>query len=247
MNHGDVRVFPNLEDASRALAAAVADALRRADAKRGRATLVLSGGATPRRFHEMLAREQSGLPWPRTHVFWGDERCVPHDSPQSNYRMARETLLDDVPIPPENVHPYDTSLPEPEDTALSMQAEMEELFGRDGPRFDVMILGMGGDGHTASLFPNSPALGRDDRWAVPALAPDEPRQRVTMTIPVINRSRAVHFLVAGAGKREALQCALAEEHHPQRCPASLVQPEDGTLTWWLDEDVAEGLHDASAP
>ncbi|MGI5819322.1 MAG: 6-phosphogluconolactonase, partial [Armatimonadota bacterium] len=168
---------------------------------------------------------------------------VPHDSANSNYRMARETLLDRVPIPTGNVHPWATDLPSPEDAALEMQAEIEQLFGcgapgEGPPRFDVVLLGMGEDGHTASLFPNSATLEVDRRWAVPSLAPDEPRERVTFTLPLLNAARAVHFLVAGAGKRETLRCVLQERVHPERCPAALIAPTDGTLTWWLDEEVA---------
>lgn len=243
MSEADLRVFPTLEDASRALAEEVARSVRAAVENRGRASLVLSGGSTPRRLHEILANEHSGLPWPRTHVFWGDERFVPHDCDASNYRMARETLLDGVPVPPENMHPWDTRVSAPEAAALSMQVEIERFFGSSAlqggaPRFDVVLLGMGEDGHTASLFPRSPALRVESRWAVPSVAPEEPRERLTFTLPLLNAARAVHFLVAGASKREALKCALNEGADPERCPASLIEPTEGALTWWLDEEAA---------
>lgn len=243
MSEPAARVFPTLEEASRALADEIARTLREAVAARSRATLVLSGGSTPRRLHEILASEHADLPWRRIHVFWGDERFVPHDCAQSNYRMAHRTLLDRVPIPPENVHPWATELPTAEDAALEFQAELERFFGCSAvaegpPRFDVVLLGMGADGHIASLFPDSPALAVDNRWAIPTLAPDEPRERITMTLPVLNAARSVHFLVAGAEKREALRCGMGEPAQPQHCPASLVRPTDGTLTWWLDEEAA---------
>ncbi len=238
MSDPDLRVFPSLEAAGRALADEVAGAIGDAVEVNGRATLVLSGGSTPQRLHELLA-ERDDIRWPRTHVLLGDERFVPHDSPGSNYCMARRSLLDDVPIPPANVHPWRTDLPTPEDAALDMQAELERLFGRDAlPRFDVLLLGIGADGHTVSLFPDSPSLAEERRWTLPTLASDEPRKRLTMTLPVLNAARAVHFLVAGADKRAALRRAMGEPEQPEQCPAALVRPTDGTLTWWLDEGAA---------
>ena len=226
MREADLRVFPTLEDASHALAAEIAQALREAVCERDRATLVLSGGGTPRRLHELLAAEPGGLPWARVHVLWGDERFVPPDSEDSNYGMARETLLDHVAIPPENVHPWLTGMRAPEAAALAMQVTLERLSGRsalvDGPpRFDVVLLGMGADGHTASLFPGSQALQERARWTIPSEAPDEPRERLTFTVPVLNAARAVHFLVSGASKREALQCVLSEQNQPDH-PAALI-------------------------
>lgn len=242
MSDPDLRVFPTREGASLALADAVAAGLERAVEERDRATLVLSGGSTPQRLHELLAR-RADIRWPRVHVFIGDERFVPHHSPHSNYGMADEALLDAVAIPPENVHPWRTDLPTPEDAALAMQAELEGFFGCSvvtgtPPRFDVLLLGMGPDGHTASLFPVSPALGVTNRWALPTLAPDEPRERITLTLPVLNAAREVHFLVAGADKREALRCAIGDPMQPEQCPAALVRPTDGTLSWWLDQEAA---------
>ncbi len=238
MSEPRMRIFATLEEASRALAAEIARALAGAVAERGRATIALAGGGTPRTCYEALAAEHSGLPWPRTHVSWGDERFARHDSPESNYRMARETLLEAVPIPPENVHPWATQMERPEQAAAAYEADLAALFGGALPRFDTMLLGLGEDGHTASLFPGSPALRIEDRWAVPSEAPAEPRRRLTLTLPVINNARAVHFLVAGAGKREAVRCARSGGH-PERCPAALVRPKSGTLTWWLDN--AAGL------
>jgi 6-phosphogluconolactonase len=241
MSEADLRVFPTLEEASASLAGAVARELRAAVAEREQASLALSGGSTPERLHEILAAEYANLPWEQVHVLWGDERFVPHDSEDSNYRMARETLLSGIEIPDANVHPWPTGMSDPDSAALAMQVTLERLFGcsalqDDPPRIDMLLLGMGGDGHTASLFPGSPALREDDRWAVPSTAPDEPRQRLTLTLPALNAARAVHFLVAGERKREAVECALGEP--AERCPASLVAPEDGTLTWWLDEGAA---------
>lgn len=241
MSAPEVRVFPTLEDASEALAAEVARELAQAVSTRDMATLALSGGSTPRRLHEILAEQHREIPWEKVHIFWGDERFVPHDSEDSNYRTARETLLERVAIPAANIHPWPTEKSEPEAAALAMQVEVERVFGcsaleDDPPRFDVLLLGMGADGHTASLFPDSPGLRVAHSWAIPSETRDEPRQRLTLTLPVINAARHVHFLVAGEEKRNSLECALGGPS--ESCPASLIAPVDGTLTWWVDEEVA---------
>ena len=241
MSEADVRVFPTLQGASEALAAEVARELIDAVEARERATIALSGGSTPRPLHKILAAQHGEIPWDKVHIFWGDERFVPRDSEDSNYRMARETLLDDIEIPDENVHPWQTETGDPDVSALAMQMEMERVFGCTfvgelPPRFDVLLMGLGENGHTASLFPNTPALQEARRWAIPSEATYEPRRRLTMTLPVLGAGRHIHFLVAGENKREALQCALSGPSPD--CPASLVVPADGTLTWWLDEEVA---------
>lgn len=235
MSAGPVRVYRSLEELSIAAAAAIADELRAAVAELGRATIALSGGDTPKLLHRLLAQRHETLPWERIHVYWGDERYVPHDDPESNYRMARDTLLDCVPVVAAYVHPMPTDAPDPDDAAGAYQLLLEDEFG-GLPRFDVMVMGLGADGHTASLFPGSPTLDEDERWVVPSEATYEPVQRLTMTLPVLCNARALHFLVAGQDKREALACALAE---PSRsCPASLVRPTDGAVTWWVDEAAA---------
>lgn len=235
MSERRVEVHGSLEELSIAAAAAVADDLRAAVAELGRATIALSGGDTPRLLHRLLAQRHETLPWERLHIYWGDERYVPHDDAASNYRMARDTLLDCVPVVSAYVHPMPTDAPDPDDAAGAYELLLADEFGAL-PRFDVMILGLGADGHTASLFPEAPALDETRRWVVPARAPCEPAQRLTVTLPVLSNARALHFLVAGADKRAALRCALGE---PSRsCPASLVRPTDGTVTWWVDAGAA---------
>lgn len=230
-----LRVYRSLEELSIAAAAAIADDMRAAIAELGRATLALSGGDTPRMLHRLLAQRHETLPWDRVHVYWGDERYVPPDDPRSNYRMARDTLLDCVPVVSAYVHPMPTDAPDPDDAAGAYELLLADEFG-GLPRFDVMVLGLGADGHTASLFPDAPALDETRRWVVPSEASYEPVQRLTMTLPVLRNARALHFLVAGQDKREALNCALGE---PSRsCPASLVRPTGGTVTWWVDEAAA---------
>lgn len=238
MTEARVHRFGSPADAARALAAEIARTILQAHAARGKVTVALAGGGTPRALHRILAREHRELPWSDTHIFWGDERFVPHASEQSNYRMARETLLDEIEIHERNLHPWGTDLLRPEEAALDMERELECHFAGAEPRFDLIVLGVGADGHTASLFPASPALRITDRLVATAEAPDEPRQRLTFTLPVLNNARAVHFLVSGADKRAAVECALRPGQQPERCPASMVRPADGTLSWWLDEEAA---------
>lgn len=234
MSEPRVEVFATLESLSAAAAEEIAHALSEAAAG-GRATIALAGGSTPRIMYRHLAEHHRKLPWEHVHVFWSDERYVPHNAPESNYRMARETLLDYVPVVADNVHPMPTVAPSPEDAARTYEELLLREFGRL-PCFDIIVLGVGADGHTASLFPGSPALDEGERWVVPAQAPSRPQQRLTLTVPVINASRAVHFLVSGASKYEALHCALQGGD----CPAALVQPTAGTLTWWVDEAAMYG-------
>jgi 6-phosphogluconolactonase len=182
--------------------------------------------------------------WSRVHVFWGDERCVPPDHPDSNYRMAREALLDRVLLPEANVHRIEGELG-PEEAAVAYERTLRAFFvehsgeggGAAAPRFDLILLGMGKDGHTASLFPGHPVLEETKRWvaavAVPAIAPALPR--VTLTLPVLNVAGGVTFVVAGREKREVLRAVLDNpETARDLYPAAMIQPR-GRLTWLLDE------------
>jgi len=220
-------------------AAAEAAAGARAAAARGSCSIALSGGNTPRPLHERLARMD--LPWERVHLFWGDERYVPHDSAESNYRMARETLINRISIPPGNVHPMPTDRPDPDQAARDYEAELRAYFGSSPPRFDLVLLGLGEDGHTASLFSGAAALQERERLVMPSLAPAEPRQRLTLTYPVINNAARVFFMVAGEEKAEAVRRALTADEPLERTPAAGVRPHDGRLAWWLDEAAASLL------
>ncbi len=232
----DVHVRPDLESLSFALADTIValceDALRRAE----RFALALSGGETPRRLYQLLAtRYRALIPWARVHVFWGDERYVSPEDPRSNYRMAREAWLDHVPIPAENVHPMPTLLPEIEEVAEAYEETLMSHFPGKWPRFDLILLGLGADGHTASLFPHNPALDEQARIVTAVRAEAEPPLRLTLTLPAINHAANIHFLVAGAEKAAAVQRALAERPDPRAAPAAAVSPIDGRLVWWLDE------------
>lgn len=236
-----VRIFPDLEALSRAAASGVAAALRSSMEARGSCLVALAGGRTPRRLYEALAESHGAdVRWERVHIFWGDERYVPPDDPQSNYRLAREVLLDRVPIPAANVHRMPTELPSPASAARAYEALLRRHLG-PRPRFDLVLLGLGADGHVASVFPGSPAVAEERRWVMAVEAPAAPRRRLTLTLPTINRAARVFVVVAGPQKAAALARALMGPVDPWRHPASAVRPVDGSLVWWTDEAAAARL------
>jgi 6-phosphogluconolactonase len=220
---------------------------RQASESRGRFTAVLSGGSTPSGLYRLLAGEpyRSEVPWGKVHLFWGDERCVPPNDPGSNYRLAEEAFLDHVPVPPENVHRVQGELP-PEQAARAYALELEDFFCGPRARFDLVLLGLGHDGHTASLFPGSAALEETIRLvaAVEAQYEDWPAARVTITLPAINASRHILFLVSGSGKAKVVEKVLSDPVGP--LPAQQVRPTAGTLTWLIDEAAASQLGSATA-
>jgi 6-phosphogluconolactonase len=208
--------------------------------ERDRITIVLSGGSTPKPLYEALAEQN--LPWDKIHIFWGDERYVPPSHPDSNEKMAREAWLDRVSIPPQNIHPMPTGAGDPEIDAQTGDRQLQEFFGLSAgefPSFDIMLLGMGDDAHTASLFPHTTALQVCDRIVTVGNKDGQPR--LTLTVPVLNRSHCTLFLVAGASKQAALREVFAPNSDPLTYPSRLVQPQSGKL-WWL-LDAAAGAFD----
>jgi 6-phosphogluconolactonase len=208
--------------------------------ERGRFAVALAGGSTPKATYEVLARDYANeLDWSRVHVFFGDERSVPPDHEDSNYRMAYETLLSHVPVG--SVHRMRGELP-PDEAAAAYEEELRAFFGQvDVPRFDLILCGLGEDGHTLSLFPETAALDVNDRWVVANPVLKLGTTRLTLTIPVLNESRAVTFLVAGESKAGALKEALEGDADPRAYPAKLVRPESGDLTWMVDRAAARLL------
>lgn len=199
--------------------------------------LALSGGSTPRFLYRLLASDRVRIDWTRLELFWGDERFVPHDHPDSNYRMAREELLSRVEIPPTQIHPIPTDT-DPDDCAHRYEATLKSVYGAtqfdpSRPLFDAVLLGLGSDGHTASLLPGQPVLEERSRWAAAVLkGRDEPR--ITLTYPAIESSRAVVFLVTGADKRDAVACT---RNGDARLPAARLRPHGETI-WFLDSQAA---------
>jgi 6-phosphogluconolactonase len=212
---------------------------------RGRFSAALAGGSTPRELYERLGRApyRDQVPWPQVHLFWGDERRVPPDDPGSNYRLAAETFVTRVPLPPENVHRMAGELA-PQAAVRAYRRDLEDFFCGPRPRFDLVLLGLGGDGHTASLFPGAETLEKKTETvaAVEADYAGRPAGRLTLTLPAINTARHVMFLVAGEDKAGIVGEVL--EGPAGRFPAQRVAPHAGHLTWLLDAGAASALGEA---
>jgi 6-phosphogluconolactonase len=248
LGHSDaepkVFVFDDAESVARGAAARIAELARESIISRGLFAVALAGGSTPRGVYELLAGEdfREGIDWPNVHVFFGDERMVPPDHAESNYRMANEALLSRVPVPPENVHRID-GVGDAAANASAYEYEMRGLFGEDAawPRLDHVLLGMGDDGHTASLFPGTAALNEQRLWVAPNWVEKLGAWRVTLTAPAINAARHVTFFVTGAGKAARLREVLKGGRDAARLPSQLIRPSDGTLEWLVDRAAAAGL------
>ena len=237
-----VAVYPDRESLSLAAAALFAQEARRAVAARGRFDVLLSGGETPRRCYELLAEEPlaGSLPWRQVQFFWGDERWVPHDDPLSNFGMACRALLDKLPLDGAQIHPVPYR-PTPAESAQEYEKLLRAHFGDETPRFDLVLLGLGNDGHTASLFPGSEPLLETRRWACATTGPAGGPPRVTVTAPLINKAALVAFVVAGGEKACVLQRVLEGERDPQLLPAQAIAPSDGRVLWLADRQSARLL------
>jgi 6-phosphogluconolactonase len=238
-----IEVYADHEAMSRAAAELFSTATGRAEAAHGRFVVLLSGGETPRRLYELLAEEphKYRVPWERGHIFWVDERCVPPEDPRSNVRMARRALLDRVPVPASQIYPIagDHS---PRQAAAEYAVLLENFFAGAPPRFDLVLLGLGEDGHTASLFPDSAALDEKEQWTVVSQRPGEELRRISLTAPLINQAALVVFLVTGKGKAAVLREVLEGEPDPRQRPARLINPtHGGTLLWLVDRAAARLL------
>jgi 6-phosphogluconolactonase len=240
-----IKHYENLQELSAAAAECVCQLAADGVKTRGVFTAALSGGTTPRTLYELLARPpyRQMIPWADMYLFWGDERYVPPDHPDSNFAMASHTLIDHAPVPAQNIHRIPTESASPAEAAEMYAQTLHTLFAGFGalsekeglPMFDLMLLGLGPDGHTASLFPDSPVLNEQHRWVtatpVPKLVPRV--QRITLTLPVINTARHVIFLAAGAEKQPILQVIWKTPDEAwERYPAARVKP-SGKLMWFV--------------
>ncbi len=245
-NNVQIQVIANPEALAQAAAAEFVQQANRAIAATGRFTVALSGGSTPKSLYALLAtpswREQ--VPWQQVYFFWGDERHVPPDHPDSNYRMTQERLLSQVPIPPENVHRIKTERPDASAVATEYEQELRQFFQLEAnelPRFDLVLLGMGPDGHTASLFPHTQVLHEQTRLVAAPWVEKFKTYRITLTPPVLNHAVHTVFFVTGAEKAETLQAVIEGDFQPENFPSQLIQPVHGTLLWMVDQAAARLL------
>jgi 6-phosphogluconolactonase len=242
----EVRIFDDADELMRAAAEAIVSDAARAVEERGRFDWALAGGSTPRALYRLLADDpcRERLPWNAIHFYWGDERHVPPDHADSNYRMAREAMLDRVPVPAENVHRIPAELPDAEAAAKEYEATLRSCFAipataaGEWPRFDLVQLGLGPEGHTASLFPGSPLLAERERWVAAPWVEAQHTFRITLTPPVLNHARRAMFLVSGAEKAAALHAVLAGPREPEVYPAQIVA---GNRLWLVDRAAARLL------
>lgn len=242
-----VRVFEDADGLGRALAEEFAALAQAAIAARGRFMVALSGGSTPKRLYRLLSgppfRER--VAWGAVEFFWGDERAVPPDHPDSNYGSVRDGLLAPLGVRPERVHRIRAEMSDRDAAARAYEAEISTVFGVGvnglPPAFDLILLGMGADGHTASLFPGSAGLVERKRWVVSHFVPSLGAERITLTVPILNRAREIRIMVAGREKAGTLSAALAGDHDPATLPIQLIKPERGRLVWFVDQEAASTL------
>lgn len=240
----DVRIFPDLASLSGSAAALIADLSRSAAVSRPAFTMAISGGSTPKRLYELFSSGplRDAIPWAKVHLFWVDERCVPKNHPDSNYKLAFDTFLSRVALPESNIHCIAGEL-EAEKAAETYESDLRCFF-RDAslPVFDLVLLGIGEDGHTASLFPGSGAVREKKRWAMPVYGGVPPLNRVTLTLPVLNNAARVLFLVASREKAGVVH-EILEDDNPKAYPAGMVRPAHGLVAWYVDREAAGALTD----
>jgi 6-phosphogluconolactonase len=232
-------VYSGITELSKAAAHELSEISRESIADRGRFLLALSGGNTPRTLYKVLARDyREIIDWQHVYLFWGDERYVPADDPESNFRLAKESLLDHITIPAENIYPIPTSYPDPWEAARAYSEDLATVFGEAAPSFDLILLGLGGDGHTASLFPGMTFDREDSRIVTVTESPVPPRVRISLTMNVLNAARNIFFLISGKEKAEILQAVLeSQDEKEPNYPAARVRPKE-TLTWFVDKNAA---------
>jgi 6-phosphogluconolactonase len=242
-----LHVFENTRELSLAAAKSFVTLAHQAIGLRGRFTVALAGGSTPRGLYELLAGTpySEQIAWHDCEVFWGDERAVPPDHPESNYKLAQDSLLGHVPVSAECVHRMRGESANLERAASDYQLEIADRFGTSAagppPQFDLILLGMGQDGHTASLFPDTRAIEESERWVVANEVPQLKTHRLTMTFPLINEARKVFFLATGSSKAVVLSEILEGSPNPRRLPARSVRPKAGEIGWFLDRQAAARL------
>ena len=245
--NGEIQVKADLDKLSRAAASEFIQQAQRAVQEKDQFSVALSGGSTPKSLYTLLAEDPSfrtEVPWDKIHFFWGDERPVPSDHPESNYRMAKAAMLSKVPVSSENIHPIRAENPDAQQVAEEYEETVRTCFrlrAGEFPRFDLVLLGMGPDGHTASLFPGTEALRERRRLVVANWVEKFHVHRITMTLPVLNQAAFVLFLVSGGEKAEILRQVLEEKEQKDPFPSQLIRPIHGRLLWLVDRDAGRFL------
>jgi 6-phosphogluconolactonase len=237
-----IEVFNNEHELTGAAAVFILKAAKNAVDARGRFVISLSGGHTPEQLYLTLAKQpfRDQMPWSKTFVFWGDERCVPSDDKQNNANMAKKLLLDHVNIPPLNLKPVPVD-ETPVESAKEYEQIIKKFFDKEAPCFDLILLGLGENGHTASLFPGSDVLSEHSRLVKEVYVAEQKMFRVTMTADLINQAHNIMFLVEGEGKAGILNAVLNDAHQPAKYPAQLIRPVKGNLYWFADSKAAAFL------
>ncbi len=240
-----IKVFPKPEKLAEAIAVELKKASKQAFYAGQSFNLVLAGGSTPRNVYQVLARPEfkTSIPWECIHFFWGDERCVPPDHEDSNFRMARETLLEPLNIPQENIHRMRGENDPTTEAARYAEEIIKAINPASGaiPRFDWIFLGLGADGHTASLFPGCEPIEDPSGLCAVAVQPESGQQRITLTARVLNQAKRVSFIVTGKSKAQVVTDILSKSSKNKNYPAAHVHPTQGTLEWYLDKEAAEKL------
>ena len=237
-----IRVYNDSETLSQAAAELFTVQSRQASLICGRFSVALSGGETPRRMYEILAASpyRERIHWDEVHVFWSDERYVPEDDPRNNARMAQQTLLDYVPIPRGHIHPIRCEQ-SPEQAASQYEQELKEFFSTQNPNFHLILLGLGANGHIASLFPHTSVLNEKVKWVSDVYVKELGMHRITFTAPYINQASQVAFLVSGADKAKVLEDVLEGPYQPQELPAQLIRPDGKHPIWLVDKAASHKL------
>jgi 6-phosphogluconolactonase len=237
-----IQVYNDLEGLSQAGAELFTLQSRQASLICGRFSVALSGGETPRRMYEILATSpyRERVHWQEVHIFWSDERCVPADDPRSNALLAHQVLLDQVPIPVKNIHPINCAQT-PEQAAQQYEQELRQFFSTSNPNFHLVLLGLGSNGHIASLFPHTSVLNEKDKWVSQVYIKELGMHRVTFTAPFINLASQVVFLVSGAEKAQVLESVLEGPYQPHELPAQLIRPDGKHPVWLVDKAASHKL------
>lgn len=239
-----MHIFSKAEELNEALAEFIVFTAKEAVANKGHFTFAITGGSSPKRLYELLTKSpyKDALPWKNTFIFWGDERFVPQDDNRYNAKMAYETLLNHVPIPKEQIHPmpYSAVIP-PEEVARQYENLLRNHFGASAPEFDLILLGMGDDGHTASLFPYTLVLQEKQRLVSEVYHTGQQMYRITLTAPLLNKAKNIAFLLFGDNKAQVLHEVLEGDYQPEHLPTQLIKPDRGDVHWFIDEKAASKL------